>query len=64
MGNSFIFKPQVYKNASFQRIVPKSKSWILILKDFEFLDIFIESKWGVFRYLHLCFKVNVIKKWK
>ena len=33
----------------------------MILKDFEFLDIFIESKWGVFPYLHLCFKVNVNK---
>ena len=46
MDNPFIFNPQVYKNASFQRIVLKPKSWILISKDFEFLDIFIQSKWG------------------
>ena len=57
-SNPFVFEPQVYKNVSFRRIVLKPKSWILIPKDFEFLDIFIESKWGVFPYLHLCFKVN------
>ena len=34
------------KNASFRRIALKPKSWILSPKDFEFLDIFIESKWG------------------
>ena len=41
----------------FQKIVLKPKSWILILKDFDLFDIFIESQWGVFSYLHLCFKV-------
>ena len=38
--------------------VLKSKSWILILKEFDFFNIFIGFKWGVFSYLHLCFKVN------
>ena len=30
----------------------------MIPKDFEFLDIFIESKWEIFLYLHLYFKIN------
>ena len=58
MGNPFIFNPRVYKNASFQKIVLKPESLILILKNFDLFDIFIESKWGVFSYLHLYFKVN------
>ena len=58
MGNPFIFNLRVYKNASFHKIVLKPKSWILILDDFNLFDIFIEFKWGVFPYLHLCFKVN------
>ena len=60
MGNLFVFNPKVYKNKSFHKIVLKSKSWILILKDFDLFDIFIESKWGVFPYLYLCFKVNIL----
>ena len=62
MRNSFVFNARVYKNTSFCQIVLKLKSWIMISKDFEFLDIFIESKWGVFPYLHLCFKVININK--
>ena len=46
MRNSFVFNARVYKNASLWKLVLKPKSWILIPKDFEFLDIFIESKWG------------------
>ena len=38
--------------------VLKSKFYFLIVMDFDFLDIFIESKWGVLSYLHLCIKVN------
>ena len=58
MGNPFVFNPKVYKNVSFWKIVLKLKSWILIIKDFGLFDIFIESKQGVFSYLHLYFKVN------
>ena len=32
----------------------------MILKGFNFFDIFIEFNWGVFSYWYLCFKVNVI----
>ena len=46
MSNPFVFNPKVFKNISFQKIVLKPKSWILILKDFDLFDIFIESKWG------------------
>ena len=46
MRNPFIFNAKVYKNASFWKIILKPKSCILIPRDFEFLDIFIESKWG------------------
>ena len=48
MSNPFDFNPPVYKNASFRRIELKPKSWILIPMDFEFMDIFIESKWEYF----------------
>ena len=36
----------------------KPKFYFLIVMDFDFLDIFIESKQGVLSYLHLCIKVN------
>ena len=58
MGNPCIFNPKVYKNTGFRKIVLKPKSWILVLKDFDLFDILFESKWVVFLYLHLCFKVN------
>ena len=32
------------KNASFYKLILKFKSWILILKDFGFSNIFIEFK--------------------
>ena len=44
MGNRFIFNQRFYENASFSKIVLKPKSWILILKDFDLFDIFIEPK--------------------
>ena len=58
MRKPSIFNVRVDENSNFQKFILDPKNWTLILKDFEFLDIFIESKWGVFRYLHLCFKVN------
>ena len=55
--NLFIFNLRFYKNASFHKFVLKPKSWILIFKDFDLFDIFIESEWEVFPYLHLCLKL-------
>ena len=44
MRNPSIFNVKVEENANFQKFILKPKSWILIPNDFEFLDIFIESK--------------------
>ena len=46
MSNSLVFNSKVYKNKSFREIVLKPKNSILILKDFDLFDIFIESKGG------------------
>ena len=56
--NSLVLKRNIFESFGFQEFELKLKSWLFIYKDFNFFDIFIESKWGVFPYLHLCFKVN------
>ena len=53
-----IFRRKYLKRFEFGNFELKPKFWILILKDFDFSHILFEIKWGVFPYLHLCFKVN------
>ena len=40
-----IFNLKVYEISKCPKFELESKNWILILKDFNFIDIFIESKW-------------------
>ena len=45
--NLVILNEKSFKNVGFGKFELESKLWLFILKDFDFLDIFIESKWGV-----------------
>ena len=56
--NSVILKWEILKGIEFHKFELNLNFWLFILKDINFFDIFVESKWGVFSYLHLCFKVN------
>ena len=53
-----VLKGNIFESFRFQEFELKLKILLFIYKDFNFFNIFIESKWGVFPYLHLCFKVN------
>ena len=45
-GAPLFLTQEFIKTQVFEKLYQNPKNWIFILKDFEFLDIFIESKWG------------------